>query len=211
MKTILTATAAALVLTAGSAFAADLPNRKMAPAAPIKAAPVYNWTGAYVGLHAGYGMGEFSKAAASRYKDPEGYVIGGQLGYNQQYSNNVVVGLEGDISASDVKGKASTTGTAGSKAEVEYVMTARGRLGYAFDRVLPFVTAGYAGAEQKVTGNGSSFRNGYVLGGGVEYAITNNVTAKVEGLYMDLGDKNTTNGKLGTDLSVVRAGVNYKF
>jgi outer membrane immunogenic protein len=211
MKMILSAAVAAIALTAGSAFAADLPSRKMAPVAPVSVAPAYKWSGAYVGVNAGYGFGSFSKPAASNYKDPDGYVIGGQLGFNQHYSNNLVLGLESDLSWSDVKGKASATGTAGSKAEVEYFMTARGRVGYAFDRVLPYVTAGYAGAEQKVTGNGSSWRNGYALGGGVEVGISKNVTAKIEGLYMDLGNKNTADGKLGTELTVLRAGVNYKF
>ena len=212
MKTILSAAVAAIALTAGSAFAADLPSRKMAPVAPVSvAAPAYKWTGVYAGVNAGYGFGSFSKAAAANYKDPEGYAVGGQLGYNQQYSNNIVLGVEGDLSWSNIEGKTSAIGAAGSKAELEYFTTARARVGYAFDRVLPYVTAGYAGAQQKIANNGSSWRNGYALGGGVEIGITNNVTAKVEGIYMDLGNKNTTNGNLGTEVTVVRAGLNHKF
>ena len=212
MKMIMTATAAALALTVGAASAADLPNRRAAPAAPIKTvAPAYKWTGAYVGVNAGYTTGNFTKARGSEFKDPTGASVGGQIGYNQQYSNNIVVGVEGDLNWTDAKGKASSTGTAGTKAEIDYTTTARVRAGYAFDRVMPYVTAGYAGAQQKVSGSGSSFRSGYALGGGVEAGVTNNVTAKVEALYMDLGAKNTSSGKLGTDLMVVRGGLNYKF
>jgi outer membrane immunogenic protein len=216
MKTILLAGVAALALTATSAFAADLPNRKMAPVAPVMAAPVYNWTGAYAGVNAGYGMGQFNKAGGNRFKDSDGFVGGVQGGYNYQLPNNIVLGAEADVDFADLKGKASSTGVSGAKSKVDVFGTARVRAGYAFDRVLPYLTAGYAGINQKFnvpgSSNSSGLRNGYALGGGVEYALTNNITAKVEGLYSSFETKNVTGaGKVGTDITTVRGGVNYKF
>jgi len=214
MKKLLSLSLAALTLTAGVASAADLPNRKQAPAAPI-AAPSYNWSGSYIGINAGYGFGSFTGSAGPQFKDPGNFVAGGQIGYNQQLANKVVVGVEGDFDYSALEGKASASGTAGSKARIDSLATMRGRLGYSFDRVMPYITAGYAGGNEKVTipgsANTSGWRSGYAVGGGVDYAITNNVSARVEGLYVGLENKTTAVGKLGNDLGIVRTGLNYKF
>lgn len=204
-----------LALTAGSAFAADLPNRKNAPQPYVAAAPAYNWTGGYAGVNAGYGFGSFSGGAGGQFKDPSNFVGGVQAGYNQQLPNKFVVGAEADFDYSALEGKASSTGTAGNKARLDTLATVRGRVGYAFDRVMPYVTAGYAGGNEKVTipgsNNSSGWRNGYAVGAGVDYAITNNVSARVEGLYVALENKTTAVGKLGNDLGIVRTALNYKF
>lgn len=215
MKKLLSLSLAALALTAGAASAADLPNRKQAPAAPVVAAPSYNWSGSYIGVNAGYGFGSYSGAAGTQFKDPGNFVGGAQIGYNQQMANKVVLGVEGDFDYSGLEGKASATGTPGSKARLDTLGTVRGRLGYAFDRVMPYVTAGYAGGNEKITipgsANSSGWRNGYAVGGGVDYAITNNVSARAEALYVGLENKNTAVGKVGNDLGIVRTGLNYKF
>ena len=140
---------------------------------------------------------------------------GAQAGYNQQLPNKFVVGVEGDLDYSALEGKPSAAGSAATKARIDSLGTVRGRVGYAFDRVMPYVTGGYAGGNEKVTsstGNSSGWRNGYALGGGVDYAITNNVSARIEGLYVGLENKNAgTLGKVGNDLGLIRTGVNYKF
>ena len=214
MKKLLSLSLAALALTAGAAAAADLPNRKQAPA-PYVAAPSYNWSGSYIGVNAGYGFGSFTGSVGSRFKDASNFVAGGQIGYKKQIANKVVVGIEGDFDYSGLQGKASSTGTAGSKARLDTLGTVRGRVGYAFDRVMPYITAGYAGGNEKVTipgsNNSSGWRNGYAVGAGVDYAITNNVSARVEGLYVALENKTTAVGKLGNDLGIVRTALNYKF
>src|SRR5689334_13396941 len=102
------------IVLAQSASAADLPA-KPAPA-PVPAAPIYSWTGLYVGLHAGWGWSD-SKASVSDTLllfDPvsldqngNGVVGGLQLGYNWQVAPNWLIGVEGDISGAGIR-KATT-------------------------------------------------------------------------------------------------------
>jgi outer membrane immunogenic protein len=209
--------ALALVSTVGAANAADLPRREAMPTkAPIYA-PIYNWTGAYVGINGGGGWGRSDTSApfASGSFNTSGAVLGGTLGYNYQVGQTVF-GLEGDVDWSNVRG--STTCGAGFSCETKnsWLATARGRVGYAFDRVMPYVTGGLAVGDIKssVAGIGSSTQTkaGWTLGGGVEAAIAGPWTAKVEYLYADLGRGSSM---LGSDTkfntSLVRAGVNYRF
>jgi opacity protein-like surface antigen len=82
------------------------------------------------------------------------------------------------------------------------------------DRVLPFVTAGYAGGNTKdtVTTSSTSYHNGWTVGGGAEFAITGTWTAKVEGLYVHLEPASLpTTGESGMDIGLARAGLNYRF
>lgn len=214
--------ALALGLLSTSAFAADLPSRKVAPAAPVTYAPAFTWTGFYVGANAGYGFGQITKAG-TLFNDPSGFVAGGQIGYNYQM-NNIVFGLEGDLQYADLRDKASPAGVlaglpAGTKNGVEWFGTIRPRVGLAADRALFYVTGGLAYGNQKLNipgvGSGDNVNIGWAAGGGVEYAFTNNWTAKVEGLYVNLDSHNYVPArpatKSGTEFGVVRAGVNYKF
>ena len=103
--------------------------------------------------------------------------------------------------------------------------TVRGRVGYAFDRFLPYVTGGFAYGNVKNKVSHPTFGSfsddntqyGWTLGGGLEYAFTNNLTAKLEYLYVDLDKESinvpggTFNSDVETKFSVVRAGLNYKF
>jgi outer membrane immunogenic protein len=209
--------ALALVSTLGAANAADLPRREAMPTkAPIYA-PIYNWTGAYVGINGGGGWGRSDTSApfASGSFNTSGAVVGGTIGYNYQVGQTVF-GLEGDVDWSNVRG--SSTCGAGFSCETKnsWLATARGRVGYAFDRVMPYVTGGLAVGDIKssVAGIGSSTQTkaGWTLGGGVEAAIAGPWTAKVEYLYADLGRGSSM---LGSDTkfntSLVRAGVNYRF
>jgi outer membrane immunogenic protein len=215
MKKILLA-ATAFGLAASSALAADLPRRS-APSAPYvkpSSMPVFAWQGFYAGVHAGYGFGQFTGPAAVGLQDPNGFVGGAQIGYNHQI-NQYVIGLETDLSASTIGGKASAAGVAGSKYNQSYLGTVRGRAGIAVDRFLPYLTAGYAYSGGNVTipgtGKSSPFQQGWVAGVGVEYAITSNLSARVEGLYVDLMDRRVLGSKIGTEAGIVRAGVNARF
>lgn len=209
------AAGAGLALIASAAVAADLP-RRTAPVAPaFTAAPVFTWTGFYAGVNAGYGFGNPKGAGSAVWDNTNGFVGGGQIGYNQQF-NQFVLGIETDLQGTGMSGKQSSAGAAGDKSRIPYFGTVRARAGYAIDRFMPYVTGGFAyGGSHVVTaavGKTDNVNYGWTIGGGVEYAFTNNITAKVEGLYVNLADKAVAGGrKYGNDFGVVRAGLNYKF
>lgn len=222
-KTLLAGLSVVGLLAAGSAMAADLPSRTYQPAAPVAAVPLFTWTGFYAGVNAGYGFGDFTRDGGILFDEADGFIAGGQIGYNYQIGQ-FVVGLEGDLQYSDISASPSGTGLAlglgGSDATINYFGTIRGRLGVAFDRALVYATGGYAFGEAEVSipgiGSDDNMHNGWALGAGIEYAFTNNLTAKAEYLYVDLENKNFTPGpgvtaRAGAEFSVVRAGLNYKF
>jgi outer membrane immunogenic protein len=190
MKTrILGLLAATALTTAGisAASAADLPFRAAPPAPMIAAVPVFTWTGFYVGVNAGYGWqnndnnssifvpaGTFVTAPAASgtvtFADDEGegFVGGGQIGYNHQIGSFVFG-------------------------------TVRARAGVAFGQALVYATGGFAygGADDNNDRfglvNDDDVRTGWVLGAGMEYAFTNNLTLGLEGLWVNLnGDNNGT-------------------
>ncbi|KOX59915.1 porin [Streptomyces purpurogeneiscleroticus] len=215
-KLLLAGTATATALLAGAAAAADLPYRAAPPPmfAPV---PVFAWTGFYAGFNAGYGFDASARSNAATIvslpagsplvvgpaapsqvafggsRSLNGFVGGGQVGYNYQVipGSGVVVGVEADAQYVDFGRNrnrfaltpgfapganvvfADPTGLAG----LDYFGTVRGRLGYAFDRTLVYGTGGFAygsgGGRQFGLPNGStnSFQTGWAAGGGIEYAL----------------------------------------
>jgi outer membrane immunogenic protein len=217
MKTLFLA-----VLMAGAAtgaLAADLPTHK----APVAPAPVYTpaftWGGLYVGINGGFG---YAALGNTNFANPTGGVIGGTLGYNYQMGQ-IVFGVEGDIDAAFMSaGNSFAFGNTNYK--VNWLTTERLRLGYAVDRALFYVTGGYAGVETHAsiadnfgyTNSRSDWRSGGAIGGGVEYAFTNNITAKAEYLWLPLEDKTYWTATPYTEtnhmsVSLARVGLNYKF
>jgi outer membrane immunogenic protein len=207
MKRLLLAAVAAMV-AAGSTSAADLGRGRTGPYyGPATAAPLFNWTGFYVGGNAGWGWGSALGA------DPSGYLIGLQAGYNFQYASNLLAGFETDIAITGFDGSA-----AGVTVDLDYIGTVRGRLGYTMERVMLYGTAGLAYGRGDVSMGGLSNKQthfGWTLGAGVEAMIAPNITARLEYLYADLGKETyaTVGGPLrvGIDASIVRVGMNYKF
>lgn len=218
--------ALAAISMMGAADAADLGRPAMPAKAPAYVAPYYNWTGAYAGINGGGGFGhsDWLLPAGTSGFDTSGGLVGGTLGYNYQMGH-LVLGIEGDADYSTIKGDttAATGICTGISCETrnDWLATARGRLGYAFDRVMPFVTAGGAFGDVKLTPNGlgseTETRAGWTAGGGVEIGLNGPWSAKLEYLYVDLGKANCTATTCGvpTDVSftsnVVRAGINYRF
>jgi outer membrane immunogenic protein len=199
----------------GSANAADMERR--AAAMPVKAVPytnLYNWTGLYIGINGGggWGRGDFS-AAPGRF-DTSGGLIGGTIGYNYQ-AGQAVFGLEGDLDWSNVRGSTACAPGFTCETRNDYLATVRGRIGYAFDRFMPYVTGGLAvgGVKNSITGLGESSETkaGYALGGGLEAALVGPWTAKVEYLYVDLGRSDAPVGDVKNTSNLVRAGLNYRF
>jgi outer membrane immunogenic protein len=226
---LLAATAALAI--AASAQAADLPSR-YSPAPAYNPLPTFTWSGFYAGANLGYGW----STGTSRHYDPAfgvtgggrkgGFVGGLQGGYNYQFGM-VVIGAETDIQYAAVGNKGSSYGNTYYRGDSDgYFGTIRGRAGVAFDRALLFGTAGFAygdigGNKALDTELGFHRENsnnwGWTVGGGVEYAITDQFTAKVEGLYVNLDTKDNyaladrVHIRRDTEFGVIRAGVNYKF
>lgn len=224
MKRLLVACAGALALAGlvGTAGAADL-SRPMPMKAVPYAAPYYNWTGFYLGINGGGGWGSSTWDSTGSF-DVSGGLVGGTIGYNWQFGT-WVLGLEGDIDWANIKGSTNVgcTPTGACSSENTWLGTTRGRIGYAFDRWMPYVTGGAAFGNVDATHPGftgmSSTQVGWTAGAGLEFAVVNNVTAKVEWLHYDLGSftcgLNCGNGFVNDQVSfsadVVRGGVNLRF
>lgn len=201
----------------GQANAADLGRRPLPPQAPIYA-PVFSWTGLYLGVNAGGGWGDSTWTGLGPSFNTSGALVGGTLGYNWQFGQTVV-GLETDLQWSDIRG----TGAClfGCETRNTWFGTARGRLGYAWDRFLPYVTGGLAYGNVEANpgfgfGSTSSTNAGWTVGAGVEFAFAPNWSAKVEYLYVDLGDVGCSTcvfGPTNVDFTanIVRGGINFKF
>ncbi len=218
MKKLLLAGVGLLALGVASASAADIQRRPMpAKAAPAYVAPpLYNWTGFYVGINGGGGWGtsSFSAPFTTGSFDTSGGLVGGTLGYNWQVGQ-VVFGLEGDLDWSNIRGS-SPCGATSCETRNDWLGTVRGRLGYAFDRFMPYVTGGaaFGNIKTSIAGVGSSNETniGWTLGAGLEAAIAGPWTAKIEYLYVDLGDGGAVAGSTADfKTNIVRAGLNYRF
>jgi outer membrane immunogenic protein len=227
MKKLLLASVALVGLSA-SALAADLPRRTSAPYAPapvpsmVTAVPSFTWSGFYAGLHAGYVWSQIeTRAPQALSVDGDGLMLGAQAGFNAQFGA-IVAGVEGDISWTDVGGSTSANGTT-LHADLDWLATLRGRLGFSFDRALVYGTGGFAFGDTNyrvdsggVAGSNSDLSTGYAVGAGVEWAFTNNLTAKAEWLYYDLGRDTVRDGtgldhRVENDGNLGRLGVNVKF
>jgi outer membrane immunogenic protein len=229
MKRILIA--GALALASGSyAFAADLPPPiappPRAPATYVPmAAPAYNWSGFYLGVNGGYGVGD-SRWTVGRFTsgnfDTSGFLVGGTAGANAQWGE-FVLGVETDLDYSTIKGTTPATFCIVCQTRNDWLGTARGRVGFALDRVLFYGTGGaaYGDIRPMVFGlSDSQTKVGWTAGAGVEGAFADNWTAKIEYLYADLGTASCTTacggappGAIPVTLreNLIRAGLNYKF
>ena len=212
---------AVLALTGVAATAADLPPRYPQPyaRAPVYS-PVYNWTGFYLGINGGGGWGSSRWDGIDSF-DLSGGLIGGTIGYNWQIGQ-FVIGAEGDIDWSGIKGTTTVLCPFGCQTRNHWLATVRGRVGYAFDRFLPYLTGGLAVGDinTSVPGlpGGSITNAGWTIGGGLEFGVVSNVSVKAEYLYVDLGGFNCglncgllPAGDASFHANVLRAGLNVRF
>ncbi len=241
MKSILLA--GVLIALSRSAFAADAVTTTEPTPAPLPVASTYNWSGAYVGAQAGYAWGDsvggdYVKTTGAvdvlGAVDPHGFLGGLHVGYNYQFTNNIVLGAEGDINFANLKGSAnplhtgSGVGVPGNSAtaEMDWNGSVRARVGYAIDRFLPYMTGGVAFGRYKFTPTyaatgplpGSRTQTGWTIGAGLEYALSDHLTTRIEYRYTDFGSAKydipgfaafETRVKLKTN--DVRIGLTYKF
>jgi outer membrane immunogenic protein len=218
-----------------TAHAADL--GPMVTKAPPPVPVYYNWSGFYLGVNLG---GSWGQQTADVFEDgvsvfsasthPDGVIGGGQIGYNWQFynswgwGNGWVLGIEADIQGSGQKETQDFSfltpgviipGGFGLDGDIEdkleWFGTVRGRIGIAFDRVLPYFTGGWAYGNRKFDGtvtattpagvpigtatafSESSNLDGWTVGGGIEWAFWDHWTAKFEYLYIDFGNGNNNN------------------
>jgi outer membrane immunogenic protein len=211
-----------VLVSAQGAGAADLSVAPLYKAPPAQVTQAYNWTGFYLGINGGGGWGHSNWDTSAASIGVSGGVAGGTAGYNWQFGN-AVLGLEADIDWANLKGTSSSAlCPAGCTTSDTWLSTVRGRAGYAFGGVLPYITGGLAMGDIRAATPGfagaSSSNAGWTVGGGIEFALPGNWSAKAEYLHVDLGSFNcgaNCNGLPNDNVSmhdnVVRAGVNYRF
>ncbi|MEQ8281824.1 MAG: outer membrane beta-barrel protein [Parvibaculum sp.] len=225
----------------GICLAAALASATAALSAPASAddAADPRWSGFYAGVYAGYDWYETETGDYYGYDHGlDGVSAGFQAGYDHQFRNGIVAGLIGSAGWSDASGGRLTVDNVGgfnlltrTGSTIKAHGSLRGRLGYAAGAFLPYVTGGLAWARQDVeyyrefglgfTANvrQTSDRLGWVVGAGVEYALTDSIALKGEYLYADLGTDTypsvllgpAVDGKIALESRRLALGVNYRF
>jgi outer membrane immunogenic protein len=212
-----------LVAMVATASAADLPRGPYK--APAAYSPVYNWTGLYIGAHAGYGW------PGSGDLNARGGFVGGQIGYNWQAMGSPwILGVEFDSAWADM-GRTETfvsgATSVSASSTIDYTGSFRGRVGYAWDRTMLYATGGVAWMHNKISINATSggftggvsdsqMHVGGAIGAGLEYALAPNWSAKAEYLYTAYGKStyfSNVGGGVGlnADTHTAKVGINYQF
>lgn len=206
----------------GAVFAADV----------IDPTTSYDWSGFYLGVQGGYDFGSathaFSNGAPSDNSNPQGIAGGVHAGYNW-HASKILFGLEADAEVAGVNGSFNNTtgGTSSGASHLYSDESLRLRLGLPIDRILPYVTGGVALGQVRFEGGPAggpccgfnSSPLGYTLGAGIDYAVSNNLSARLEYRFTDYGT--STGGLAPTFPSVsmpthlqtnaVMVGLSYKF
>lgn len=246
-----------LCLAASAAQSADVVVNQ--EPTPVVTAPTFSWSGFYAGGQIGgsWGDGSFARDVQAvknlrpaKYGDArisdvkkksidDGDFIGGvYTGYNWQFTNNMVAGFDVDFTWLDNTSKSNKNIPFGksridgyhNKIEQDWMTAVRARLGYSYERFLPYVAGGVAFTDVEykhryfgdVTdisfderSSASKTLTGYTLGAGLDYVMTNHIILRAEYRYTDFGDKDfVLDGEkrnVETKSNDVRFGVAYKF
>jgi outer membrane immunogenic protein len=232
-----------------AAYAADLPPAAPPPMAPayVPAPPPFTWTGIYVGGNIGWGwtsvnltdtgpgpFGQVFPIGTQQSFNQNGFLGGAQVGVNWQFQQ-FVIGAEADFDATAIKLSQGAGGFGNGSYTDPWMSTFAARFGWAADRALFYGKAGGAYMQEKYNltapdgsaATGTFDRLGWMLGAGIEYAVTDNITLKAEYNYLNFGTSNQTLTPNATDLvtgtitgdpndskltaNVVKAGVNILF
>jgi outer membrane immunogenic protein len=204
-----------LLATTSIVSAADLNSNK--PSAPkFNQLPMATWTGFYAGVNLGYSQTTLKNkdAGSNESNKQKGPLAGITLGYNYEFANRMVLGVEGDYAWSGMKktGRETTVFLGGreeseSKFKTSSLGTLRARAGYSFGSFMPYVTGGLAVITSSVKGTDTFFpagggapfsdtvsarstKVGYALGAGAEAMITSNISFKAEYIYAGFGASN---------------------
>ena len=223
--------AVSVATIAAPAMAADLPARSAPPVYIPPPLPVFSWTGLYIGGQAGYAFGEDHavnplNGPSGRLSHPTGFIGGGHVGYNFAGlpgfglgTSGLVFGIEGDVDGTTYHDTYGLNAVTTMRNDIQG--SARGRIGFGFDRVLFYATGGAAFASFQNDFHNPTFatfahtRVGYTVGGGVEYAFTAHWSARAEYRYSDFGSyTEVPNGLFVTrreTMQRVQGGISYKF
>lgn len=198
-----------------------------AAAADYRAAAAYNWTGGYlggtVGILRGKARWSVPGVVATPYSSDTGWLAGLTAGYNWQ-DGNIVYGIEADWAWSNHEAGPMVACGGGCMTGIDWLATVRGRVGWASDAMMLYLTGGAAFgrianrfliAAPAVSGTEA----GWTLGGGAEFKLDRNWSAKAEYLYVNLNDTvacsavvcGVVNNAETSGLHVFRIGVNYTF
>jgi outer membrane immunogenic protein len=233
--------ALALALLGGAAKAADttipayrisdsIPKYKNETFSPVtyqtELTTVYDWTGPYLGLNLGGEIGKStwnhaSPAIAASSLSISGAAVGASFGYNHQFGR-WVAGVDADLDWMTARGASTCPPLGICTTRNPWLGTVRARVGYAFDRILPYATVGPAFGQLTADGttpffSSSSTKFGFAAGGGIEYAIYGPWTGKAEYLYVNLSKLNCPLCNLAGPFSVdynlhlFRLGLNYRY
>jgi outer membrane immunogenic protein len=249
MRAVLCGVAVAAAIPVSGAFAADMPLK-----APPLPPSTYNWTGFYAGGEVGgawateqvtdvTGATAFPAGSVEAPVNLNG-VLGGFYGGANYQINQIVLGIDGDYTWAGILGTGSDVSTvdhhiAEHTDHIDWIATVTGRLGFALNNWLLFAKGGaaWAGWNGNTTqynaagttvldmASSSSTRNGWTVGGGIEYALAAHVTAKVEYDYVDFSTTNFTASDVSvatgavtifqrsatSSLNMVKVGLDYKY
>ncbi len=216
---------AAVALLGTQAFAADLPVRPPVTKAPPLVAPVFDWSGFYIGGQVGGAWGDASYVVpgfGAEY-DVSGVIGGGHAGFLWQ-TGPAVFGAEADFNGSSVKGDDGGAGGTLDTTKLNWAGSVRGLLGFAFaDRWLAYGTGGWAFGDIEHCFDGlnaacvSKTHSGWTAGGGLKYAFTPNWIAGVEYRYTRYQDELHATGvpafsrTVDLNTNEVTARLSYKF
>jgi outer membrane immunogenic protein len=235
LRAIVAATALMTITLGAQAADLPMAPSYQPAAAPVVVRQVYNWTGIYLGLNGGYTFGQstpmslYSDSFTAFDYDASGF-LGGLTAGAQIQSGHTVIGLEADIDWANITGSGRGTilnnsvlvGTASLSSTVNSISTLRTRIGYADNNWLYFLTGGIAVTNEESTLTGATFvcgsggvtppctsptdlHLGLAAGAGVEYGITENLSAKAEYIWVGAGAGNTLKENM------LRVGANWRF
>ncbi|MEQ1942769.1 outer membrane beta-barrel protein [Mesorhizobium sp. VNQ89] len=244
MKRLLIASVFSIGVTSGTSFAADAVVDYV-PVEPVVAVKYFDgfYIGAHGGwgwadAPANYvnppasACGPSGSYGCAISLDPEGGFVGVQAGWNYVFDNGFMLGVEGDYSYASLNDSGNGLFTFGGTQQshvdidIDQMATIMGRVGFVMDRWMPFATVGWGWVHGERNVNSSfpagfsasaeNWHDGWVLGGGVEYALDEHWTLKGEYRYFDGGDEVYGVGFAGgtnydLDISTVRFGINYGF
>lgn len=202
MKFLLRASVAAVALAGfvGPSIAADMVDM-----------PTSYWNGFYIGGQGGYYDGTEKIPGPIDYNAGDGVSLGGYVGYNMELSPNFVIGIEGDYNWG--LGESGFPGL--SFTNVDSFGSIRGRLGYAMDRTLLYITGGVAFADVGLgfgpcPGCYDNPAVGFAVGGGIEHFLTESISMKAEYVYMGFDDY-FVDPAYSLEVHSIRGGVAFHF